>query len=62
MGICFDIDGTLLHCTDAVHYFAFCEALKSVAGQSMTLEGVTAHGNVDTGILRDALPAGGRTG
>ncbi len=23
----FDIDGTLMNCTDAVHYFAFCEAL-----------------------------------
>jgi phosphoglycolate phosphatase-like HAD superfamily hydrolase len=51
----FDIDGTLLHCTDAVHYFAFCEALESLAGRPLNLEGVTTHGNTDIGILRDAL-------
>jgi phosphoglycolate phosphatase len=51
----FDVDGTLLHCTDAVHYFAFCDALTEIAGRPMNLEGVVAHGNVDTGILRDAL-------
>lgn len=51
----FDIDGTLLHCSDAVHYFAFCEALSSVAGRPMNLDGVTAHGNTDLGILRDAF-------
>jgi len=51
----FDIDGTLLHCTDAVHYFAFCEALGSLAGRPLNLDGVTAHGNTDVGILRDAL-------
>ncbi len=51
----FDVDGTLLNCTDAVHYFAFCDALTSVAEHAMTLEGVVAHGNTDTGILRDAF-------
>jgi phosphoglycolate phosphatase-like HAD superfamily hydrolase len=51
----FDIDGTLLHCTDAVHYFAFCDALTAITGFPMNLDGVVAHGNVDTGILRDAL-------
>jgi phosphoglycolate phosphatase-like HAD superfamily hydrolase len=51
----FDIDGTLLHCTDAVHYFAFCEALSSLAGRPLNLDGVMAHGNTDVGILRDAL-------
>jgi phosphoglycolate phosphatase len=51
----FDIDGTLLHCTDAVHYFAFCEALESLSGHPLNLDGVMAHGNTDTGILRDAL-------
>ena len=51
----FDIDGTLLHGTDAVHYFAFCEALGSLAGRPLNLDGVTAHGNTDVGILRDAL-------
>lgn len=55
----FDIDGTLLHCRDAVHYFAFCETLSEIAGRPLTLEGVTAHGNTDIGILRDALSLAG---
>ncbi|UWZ86950.1 HAD family hydrolase [Occallatibacter riparius] len=55
----FDIDGTLLHCTDAVHYFAFCDALSTVAGRQLNLDGVTAHGNTDIGILRDALTLAG---
>ncbi len=55
----FDIDGTLLNCTDAVHYFAFCDALSSVANRALTLEGVVAHGNTDTGILRDAFERAG---
>lgn len=55
----FDIDGTLLHCTDAVHYFAFCDVLSSVAGRPINLDGVVAHGNTDTGILRDAFASAG---
>ncbi len=55
----FDIDGTLMHCTDAVHYFAFCEALTAVAGRPLNLDGVVAHGNVDEGILRDAFTLAG---
>jgi phosphoglycolate phosphatase len=51
----FDIDGTLLNCTDAVHYFAFCDALQQLAGRPLNLDGVTTHGNTDVGILRDAL-------
>lgn len=51
----FDIDGTLMNCTDAVHYFAFNEALTSVGGRPLTIDGVVAHGNVDIGILRDAF-------
>lgn len=51
----FDIDGTLINCKDAVHYFAFCEALTSLAGRPLNLDGVNAHGNTDVGILRDAL-------
>jgi phosphoglycolate phosphatase-like HAD superfamily hydrolase len=51
----FDIDGTLLHCSDAVHYFAFCDVLEWLAGRPLNLDGVTAHGNTDVGILRDAL-------
>lgn len=55
----FDIDGTLLHCTDAVHYFAFCNALSSIAGRPLNLDGVVAHGNTDMGILRDAFTLAG---
>jgi phosphoglycolate phosphatase len=55
----FDIDGTLLHCSDAVHYFAFCDTLEALSGSPLTLEGVTAHGNTDIGILRDALALAG---
>src|SRR5947209_6080925 len=55
----FDIDGTLLHCSDATHYFAFCDALQALSGRPLTLEGVTAHGNTDIGILRDALALAG---
>lgn len=55
----FDIDGTLLHCTDAVHYFAFCDTLTHLAGRPLNLDGVVAHGNTDIGILRDALQLAG---
>lgn len=55
----FDIDGTLLQCTDAVHYFAFCNVLSNVAGRQLNLDGVTAHGNTDIGILRDAFELAG---
>ena len=54
-GYLFDIDGTLMNCTDAVHYFAFCDVLTRVAGRPLNLDGVVAHGNVDVGILRDAF-------
>ena len=54
----FDIDGTLLRSEDAVHYFAFCEALEMLSGRPMNLDGVVAHGNTDVGILRDALELG----
>ena len=51
----FDIDGTLLNSRDAVHYFAFQSALKSVFGISSQIEGVPVHGNTDLGILRAVL-------
>ncbi len=54
-GYLFDIDGTLLNCTDAVHYFAFCKALSAVGGRAINLDGVVTHGNTDEGILRDAF-------
>lgn len=53
----FDIDGTLMNCTDAVHYFAFNDALSAIAGRPLTIDGVVAHGNVDVGIIRDAFAA-----
>lgn len=55
----FDIDGTLLHCADAVHYFAFCDVLSRAAGRPVTLDGVVAHGNTDVGIMRDAMTLAG---
>jgi phosphoglycolate phosphatase-like HAD superfamily hydrolase len=55
----FDVDGTLLHCKDAVHYFAFCHVLTHIAGRPLNLDNVKAHGNVDMGILRDALALAG---
>lgn len=51
----FDIDGTLLRCDDAVHYFGFCKTLTTIAGRTLRLDGVVTQGNVDVGILRDAL-------
>ncbi len=57
-GYLFDIDGTLLNCQDAVHYFAFCNALSTAAGRPLNLDGVVTHGNTDEGILRDAFAAG----
>ncbi len=55
----FDIDGTLLHCRDAVHYFGFCNVLSDIVGRPMSLDGVMTQGNVDVGILRDALALAG---
>jgi phosphoglycolate phosphatase-like HAD superfamily hydrolase len=55
----FDIDGTLIHCTDAVHYFAFCSVLSFIAGKPINLDGVVTHGNTDVGILRDAFALAG---
>lgn len=55
----FDIDGTLLNCGDAVHYFAFCHTLSAMGGRELNLDGVVTHGNTDLGILRDAFRLGG---
>lgn len=55
----FDIDGTLINCKDATHYFAFCEALEKLAGRPLNLDGIPAHGNTDIGILRDVLTRAG---
>ena len=58
-GYLFDVDGTLIESQDATHYFAFCSVLKFMSGKELTLEGVTAHGNTDVGILRDAYALAG---
>jgi len=55
----FDIDGTLINCTDPTHYFAFCHCLKQLSSRELNLDGVTAHGNTDIGIIRDALTLAG---
>ena len=48
----FDIDGTLLNTRDAIHYFAFRNALKEIYGFDATIDGVPVHGKTDIGILR----------
>lgn len=55
----FDIDGTLLHCKDAVHYFAFCDVLTRAAGRPVNLDGIPVQGKIDPGILRDAFEHAG---
>ncbi|HVP65121.1 MAG TPA: HAD family hydrolase [candidate division Zixibacteria bacterium] len=49
----FDIDGTLLNSRDAVHYFAFQRAVRSVYGCEPRLEGVQVQGSTDVRIMRD---------
>ncbi len=48
----FDIDGTLLNTRDAIHYYAFRNALRKLFGFEATIDGVPVHGNTDIGILR----------
>ncbi len=55
----FDVDDTLIHCHDAVHYFAFCTGLTALAGRSLNLDGVNVHGSTDAAIMRDALTLAG---
>src|SRR5689334_16612540 len=55
----FDIDGTLLNTRDAVHYFAFRNALHQFYGIDGTIDGVPVHGNTDLGILRAVLRRAG---
>jgi phosphoglycolate phosphatase len=49
----FDIDGTLLNSRDAVHYFAFKRAVRSVFGCEPRIEGVQVQGSTDVLIMRD---------
>jgi phosphoglycolate phosphatase len=51
----FDIDGTLLTSHDAVHYYAFHNAVRDVFGVTSSIEGVPIFGNTDSGILRAVL-------
>ena len=48
----FDIDGTLLNSRDAVHYFAFLNAIRTVFSVEAKTDGIHMHGNTDIGILR----------
>ncbi len=48
----FDIDGTLLHSRDWVHYNAFHTALERVYQCNGRIDNVPLHGNTDIGILR----------
>ena len=48
----FDIDGTLLNSRDAVHYFAFLNAIREVFQVDAKTDGIHMHGNTDIGILR----------
>ena len=55
----FDIDGTLLHSRDRVHMNAFAEGVRSIAGQEISLEGVSMAGNTDAAILAEACRRSG---
>lgn len=55
----FDIDGTLLNSRDAVHYFSFRDAMRTILGNEANIEGVPVHGNTDPGILRAVLHRAG---
>jgi len=55
----FDIDGTLLRSRDRVHMDSIAACVRSVMGFEITLEGVSVHGNTDTGILREACQRAG---
>src|SRR5438445_3566130 len=48
----FDIDGTLLNSRDAVHYFAFLNAIREIFKVEANTDGIHMHGNTDIGILR----------
>jgi phosphoglycolate phosphatase len=50
----FDIDGTLLHSRDWVHYNAFHTALQRVYHCDGRIDNVPVQGNTDPGILRAA--------
>jgi phosphoglycolate phosphatase-like HAD superfamily hydrolase len=55
----FDIDGTLLRDPDRIHMDSFVPSIRRVTGVEVSLEGVSVHGNTDTGILREACRQAG---
>lgn len=55
----FDIDGTLLRSRDRVHMDSVAASVRTVTGFEITLEGISVHGNTDTGILREACEHAG---
>lgn len=55
----FDIDGTLLREPDRIHMDSFVPSVRRVTGVEITLDGVSVHGNTDTGILREACRQAG---
>src|SRR5437899_12743408 len=57
----FDIDGTLLNSRDAVHYFAFLNAIRTVFDVEANTDGIHMHGNTDIGILRAVAQRAGIT-
>ncbi len=55
----FDIDGTLLRDPDRIHMDSFVPSVRRVTGFAITLDGVSVHGNTDTGILNAACRQAG---
>jgi phosphoglycolate phosphatase-like HAD superfamily hydrolase len=55
----FDIDGTLLRDPDRIHMNSFAPSIRQVTGIEVSLEGISVHGNTDTGILREACHQAG---
>src|SRR5919202_6313087 len=51
----FDIDGTLLKGSTAIHRDAFAHAYRTVYGLPLSLEGVSAAGRTDTWLLAEPL-------
>ncbi|MDR3764770.1 MAG: HAD family hydrolase [Acidobacteriota bacterium] len=51
----FDIDGTLANFRDQVHYEAYCNAIQSIYGHPISLEGLAVNGSTDRLILLEAL-------
>lgn len=55
----FDIDGTLLRDPDRIHMDAFVPSIRRATGLEISLDGISIHGNTDTGILRAAFQQAG---